>query len=44
MKSINYEHVAQRKTFVGLVYNRGSKEIKETILNKNIFFGISKKF
>ena len=33
MKSINYEHAAQRKTFVGLVYSRGSKEIKETILN-----------
>ncbi|GAG67212.1 unnamed protein product, partial [marine sediment metagenome] len=27
MKSINYEHAAQRKTFVGLVYSRGSKEI-----------------
>ncbi len=33
LKSINYEHAAQRKTFVGLVYSRGSKEIKETILN-----------
>ena len=33
MKSINYEHAAQRKTFVGLVYSRGSKEIKESILN-----------
>jgi len=33
LKSINYEHAAQRKTFIGLVYSRGSKEIKETILN-----------
>jgi len=33
MKSINYEHAAQRKTFVGLVYSRGSNEIKESILN-----------
>ncbi|MFX1529465.1 MAG: anaerobic ribonucleoside-triphosphate reductase [Promethearchaeota archaeon] len=33
MKSINYEHAAQRKTFVGLVYAKGSSEIKETILN-----------
>jgi len=34
MKSINYEHAAQRKTFVGLVYSRGSKEIKESVLNR----------
>ncbi|MCP6719390.1 MAG: hypothetical protein KJI71_04110 [Patescibacteria group bacterium] len=33
MKSINYEHAAQRRTFVGVVYSRGSKEIKETILD-----------
>ena len=33
VKSINYEHAAQRRTFVGVVYSRGSKEIKETILN-----------
>jgi len=33
IKSINYEHAAQRRTFVGVVYSRGSKEIKETILN-----------
>ena len=39
LKSINYEHAAQRKTFVGLVYSRGSKELKETILN-----GLEKRF
>lgn len=33
MKSINYEHAAQRKTFVGIVYSRGSKELKESILD-----------
>ena len=33
LKSINYEHAAQRKTFVGLVYSKGSKELKENILD-----------
>jgi anaerobic ribonucleoside-triphosphate reductase len=33
MKSINYEHAAQRKTFVGIVYDVGSKTMKELILN-----------
>lgn len=33
MKSINYEHAAQRKTFVGVVYSLGSREIKESILD-----------
>ncbi len=39
LKSINYEHAAQRKTFVGVVYSRGSKEIKQTILD-----GLDEKF
>lgn len=34
MKSINYEHAAQRKTLVGYVYSKGSQRIKEEILNK----------
>ncbi len=33
MKSINYEHAAQRKTLVGYVYSKGSQRIKEEILN-----------
>jgi len=34
MKSINYEHAAQRKTLVGYVYSKGSQRIKEEILNE----------
>ncbi|MBN2150942.1 MAG: anaerobic ribonucleoside-triphosphate reductase [Candidatus Lokiarchaeota archaeon] len=33
MKSINYEHAAQRKTFVGVVYDVGSRARKESILD-----------
>lgn len=32
MKSINYEHAAQRKTLVGYVYSEGSKYIKKSLL------------
>ena len=34
MKSINYEHAAQRKTLVGHVYSKGSQRIKEEILDE----------
>lgn len=33
MKSIRYEHAAQRKTFVGVVYDKGASEIKKEILD-----------
>ncbi len=34
MKSINYEHAAQRKTLVGYVYSKGSEQLKEEILEE----------
>ena len=33
MKSIRYEHAAQRKTFVGVVYDNGSTKLKKNILD-----------
>lgn len=33
MKSINYEHAAQRKTFVGVVYEEGAKTLRTKILD-----------
>ncbi len=33
MKSINYEHAAQRKTLVGFVYSKGSRLIKDSLLD-----------
>ncbi|OLS22508.1 MAG: Anaerobic ribonucleoside-triphosphate reductase [Candidatus Heimdallarchaeota archaeon LC_3] len=33
MKGIQYDHAAQRKTFVGYVYQEGANKLKEDILN-----------
>lgn len=33
MKSINFEHAAQRRTFIGMVYDKGQSIIKKNVLD-----------